>query len=223
MALSFLKKKEPESMPTGRGSIPVDRVSELSGKGFPEHEMIDILRKEGYAADEIDKAMTQVLKLGVSGTSQPTMTGPSDLPTLEQIQPSQALMPQIPETSLPQEYYQSYQPQPQQQQYASEEYIEYLIKERVGEVDQKINDFAVRHEELEKRMEDVTSQLNNIIQARTSEEQLILTKIDSFKDVLSDLAIRMESLEKAFKDTLPALIESVRALCDLVQRLKREE
>lgn len=216
MALSFLKKKEPEIMPTGKGSLPIDRVTELSGKGFPEHEMIDILRKEGYAADEIDKAMTQVLKLGVTGTSQPSMAGPSDLPSLEQFQPQQQQMPQIPETSLPQEYYQP-------QQGASEEYIDYMIKERVGPVDQKINDFAVKHEELEKRLTEVSSQLNNIIQARTSEEQLILTKVDSVKDGLDDLVIRNESLEKAFKDTLPALIESVRALSDLVQRLKREE
>jgi len=217
MALSFLKKREPETMESsGRGSLPIDRINELSGKGFPEHEMIDILRKEGYAADEIDKAMTQVLKLGVTGSPQPSMSGPSELPSLEQMQPMQQQMPQIPEASLPQEYYQP-------QQGASEEYIEYMIKERVGVVDQKINDFTIKHDELEKRLADVSSQLNNILQARTSEEQLILTKVDSIKDGLDDLVIRNESLEKAFKDTLPALIESVRSLSDLVQRLKREE
>jgi hypothetical protein len=32
---------------------------------------------------------------------------------------------------------------------------------------------------------------------------------------------RIAGLEKAFKDALPALIESVRALSDVVQRMKK--
>jgi hypothetical protein len=39
---------------------------------------------------------------------------------------------------------------------------------------------------------------------------------------MNEVNMRMASLEKAFKETLPALIESVRSLSDLVQRLKRE-
>jgi len=89
--------------------------------------------------------------------------------------------------------------------------------------DQKISEFVIKYTELEKRIGELNSQLTSMAQARTSEEQLILSKIDSFKEVMNDLNIRMGGMEKAFKDTLPALIESVRALSDLVGRLKREQ
>jgi hypothetical protein len=42
------------------------------------------------------------------------------------------------------------------------------------------------------------------------------------KDTMVEMTGRLSSLEKAFKDALPALIESVRSLTDLVQRVKRE-
>jgi len=216
MALPFLKKKVSEQMGgVGKGT-PSERVEELSAKGFPENEIIDILRKEGYGPDEIDKAMTQVLKLGVTGT--PTMTQSPELPQLEPLEPLPQQMPQMPETSIPEQYY---YPQ-QQQQYTSEEYVDFLVKERVGEVDHKIDEFLVKQAELEKRLAEVNNQMTALVQTRTSEEQMILSKLDSYKDVMNDVTIRMGSLEKAFKETLPALIESVRALSDLVQRMKRE-
>lgn len=211
-----MKKKESGFAPSAGRGTPSERVGELSAKGFPESEIIDVLRKEGYGPDEIDKAMTQVLKLGVTG--QPTSpSGPSDLPQLEPLEPLPQQMPQLPETSIPEQYY-----YPQQQQYSSEEYVDFLVKERVGEVDNKITEFNVRYSELEKRLAEVNSQITALVQTRTSEQQMILSKLDSYKDVMNDVTIRMGSLEKAFKETLPALIESVRALSDFVQRMKRE-
>ena len=46
-------------------------VKELSDKGFSEPEMIDVLRKEGFSAEEIDRGLTQALELKVSGTPEP--------------------------------------------------------------------------------------------------------------------------------------------------------
>src|SRR3989344_4490269 len=219
MALPFMKNRAtPPSMSAGKG-FPSERVGELSAKGFPEGEIIDVLRKEGYGPEEIDRAMTQVLKLGVPGGGQNMSQGPSELPQLEPLEPMAQQMPQMPETSIPEQYY---YPQQQQQQYSSEEYVDFLVRERVGEVDHKINEFMVKHAELEKRLAEVNNQMTALVQTRTSEEQMILSKLDSFKDVMNDVTIRMGSLEKAFKETLPALIESVRALSDLVQRMKRE-
>jgi DNA-binding transcriptional MerR regulator len=216
MAFQLFGKKEPERMPTaGKGYIPVDRVKDLASKGFSEPDMIDVLRKEGFSADEIDKALTEALKAGVAGITAPAAQPAPALPTLEQIQPAQPQMPQIPETSLPTQYY-------EQQQYAPEEYVEYLVKERTAEIDEKISEFMVRYEELEKRMAEVHEQINVMTKTRTSTEELILSKIESSKDLVSDVDMRLNSLEKAFKETLPALIEAVRTLSDLVQRVKKE-
>lgn len=244
----FFKKKEPEKMAlSGKGNVPVDRVRDLATRGFSEPDMIDTLRKEGYAADEIDRALTDALKMGVGGVAPPKTEGPSQasLPQLESFQPATAELPQMPETSLPQDFsqqqfsqdlqqltqhpaaqqQQSWPQQPQQQQqqsYGAEEYIEYLVKERMGDVDDKVKEFTIRYQELEKRMAAAYDQLNSLSQTRASEQQQILNKMEAWKDVLQDVDDRMSGLEKAFKDTLPPMIESVRALSDLVERLKGE-
>ncbi|HLC39693.1 MAG TPA: hypothetical protein VJJ76_02320 [archaeon] len=226
----FFKKKEPESISfSGKSMVPLERVRDLATRGFSEPDMIDTLRKEGYSPDEIDRALTDALKQGVSGLAPPrTEQTPAVLPQLEQFQPTIAALPQMPETSLPsqtQEYMQQWsQPaQPQQQQsYATEEYIEYLVKDRMSDVDEKVQEFTIRYQELEKRLQAVYDQLSALTQTRTSEQQQILNKLENWKDVLQDMDVRMTGLEKAFKDTLPPLIESVRSLSDLVERLKRE-
>lgn len=221
MALFAFGKKRPEELPAlGRGRIPADRVNELSSKGFSEPEMIDILRKEGFSADEIDKALTSALKVGVSGAGQSGMSTEAaeqrlpELPADEM--PQEPSMPVIPETSLPQEYYYP------QAQHSAEEYVNYLVKEKMQNVDQRINEFMIKNKELDKKMDELHEQLLNIAQSRTGEQQQILLKLESFKDMIEEMSLMMGSLEKAFKDTLPALIESIRALSDLAQRFKRE-
>jgi hypothetical protein len=62
--MALFKKKEPETMTTGKGA-PIDRVKDLSTRGFSEPDMIEVLRKEGYNPEEIDSALTEALKEGV--------------------------------------------------------------------------------------------------------------------------------------------------------------
>lgn len=220
--LPFLKKKEQHA---GKAFAPTDRVRELANKGFSEPEMIDVLRKEGYTPEAIDTALTQTVKTNITASppqSQPMQQYPmsqyepqqqEQLPTLEELTPK-VQMPQIPEQPLPQEYY--------QQQYPTEDYIDYIVQARVSEVNEKLNEFNIRHQEMEKRMNAIAENLTQLLQTRSGENQQILSRIDSFTDTMNDVNIRMGSLEKVFKETLPALIESVRMLSDLVQRVKRE-
>jgi hypothetical protein len=217
MPLPFLQQK-PETIKKG---VPVDRVRELSSKGFSEVDIIDILRKDGYSPDEIDAALTEALKLGVAGISPPTKDEVG-LPKLEELQPKQALL-EVPETSLPEEYsyYSTPYAQPEQQAYPSEDYIEFVVKEKTAELDDKLREFVIKYSELEKRFSEVHEQLNEIAKAKTSGEQLIATRLDELKSILADMETRLAGLEKAFKDALPALIESVRALSDVVQRMKK--
>jgi len=209
----------------GKGYAPVDRVQQLMSRGFSESDVIDVLRRDGFSAEEIDSALTQAVKSGVRGETpaqeaQPVFPPRQEqqaeqypaLPTIEQLKPQQA-GPVVPETSLPSEYYQSY---------PTEEYVDYAINERMQEVNRQMNEFAVRYNELEKKMEEIKNQLNMIVQGRSGEQQQIITKVEGVGEGMEDITTRLSSLEKAFKETLPALIESVRALSDLVQRMKRE-
>lgn len=209
MALPFLKKAPS----TAERGIPADRVRELTSKGFSELEVIDVLRKEGYSPEEIDRALSQALKGGITAAPAATPVAEPKLPTLEEIAPK-IEMPEMPETPLPEEYY--------AETYPTEEYIEYVVKEKIGETKKSVDEISLKAKELEKRMENLHEQINVLIQTRSSEQNQILNRIDSFKEAMADIEIRLGGMEKAFKETLPALIESVRALSDLVQRLKRE-
>ncbi len=215
--LPFIKKKEPE-MIAGKGYPPIDRVKEMAGRGFSEPEMIDVLRREGFSAEEIDRALSQALRIGVTSQSPaPTVNpNPSHLPTLEELMPTEPPQgnPQIPETSLPQDYY--------EQNYSTEEYFDTLIQSRVSGWTEKINEFAVRYEEIEKRVATIQDQLSELSKIRSGEQQEILNKIDVFSETVTDSNTRITSLERAFKEILPALIESVRGLSDLVQKMKKE-
>lgn len=220
MALPFLKNP----LAKGKGSIPVERVRDLTGRGFSEVEVIDVLRKEGYSPEEIDNALTQSLKFAATTSAQPQQQpveyprSEPTLPTLEELIPrTQQQTPQIPETSLPQEYYQSVQ-----QNYPTEEYVDYVVQARMGEITQKITEFSVKSQEIERRIQEVSDRISEIMSLRNAEQTQILSKIETFKEGVGDIEIRIGGLEKAFKETLPALIESVRALTDLVQRFKRE-
>jgi DNA-binding transcriptional MerR regulator len=219
MALSFLKKA-----PQAEKGIPVDRVRELTSKGFSELEVIDVLRKEGYSPEEIDKSLSQAMRGGITSTPQHQLQpiaqkpeGPK-LPTLEEIAPKQTEMPEIPDTQMSEEEYADFE----QESYPTEEYIEYVVKEKMSESKKSIDEITMKAKDLEKRMETLHEQINVLIQTRTSEQTQLLNRIDSFRGVMEDVEIRLGGMEKAFKETLPALIESVRALSDLVQRLKRE-
>ncbi len=219
MALPFLKGSK------GKGTVPVERVRDLTGRGFSEVEVIDVLRKEGYSAGEIDGALTQAMKFAATSSVQleqqtiEYQKNEPTLPTLEEILPKQQQQQnlQVPETSLSQEYYQNYQ-----QNYPTEEYVDYVVQARMGEINQKVTEFSVKAQEIERRIQEVSDRINEIMSLRNAEQTQILSKIETFGEGVDDIETRMGSLEKAFKETLPALIESVRALTDLVQRLKRE-
>lgn len=138
------------------------------------------------------------------------------LPTIEELsgktkEKTQQLA--VPETSLPDEYYHGY---------PTEEYIDYVIQENMGDINQRINGFSIRQAELEKRIIEMNERLKDISKVRSGEQQQIINKIDGFTETVNDVNMRTANLEKAFRETLPALIESVRALSDLVQRMKRE-
>lgn len=216
VGLPFFKKKEEPVV--GKGEVPVERVKEMSSRGFSEPEIIDVLRKEGYSPKEIDQAFSLVLKsnIGEEKSKKEKKEAKKEeikLPTLQEIVPK-PVEPEIPETTLPQEYY----------QYSAEEYANYIdsiVQARVSEVSGKITELSAKYDEVKKQIEKIVEQLGEMTKERVGEEKRLLNRIDSFKESLEELNIKVGSLERAFKETLPALIESVRALSDLVQRIKK--
>jgi DNA-binding transcriptional MerR regulator len=211
--LPFLRKKEvKEEVRIGKGFVPVDRVRELSERGFAESEIIDILRAEGFSPSEVDKALTQAIKLRVEepAPKPPEKKEELKLPTVEEIKPKPPEAPKVPEVTLPAEYY------------PSTEYIDYVVRERMREVDTRLAEISRRYEELAKRITELDVSLREVTRARPEEEKLVVGRLAEVAENVKDMSIRLGSLEKAFKDTLPALIDSVRALTDLVESLRKK-
>ena len=231
--LGLGKKKEPEKMKlVGKGFLPLDKVKDLSGKGFSEPEIIDVLRKEGFSAEEIDRALTQALKIGVTG-EEPTQ----GIPTLRELQsqsvpsfeepaysseyPLQPEYPPQPETEFPQQMQYPTEGYPAEG-YSPEELVESIVQERMVELDEKLKEFREKHTNLERKIMDIHNTLSMLSKERSQRDDALIDKLDSMKENLLDIEAKISSLEKTFKDALPALIESVRALTDLVQRFKKE-
>jgi len=229
---------------TGRGFSEIDTIDVLRREGFSPDEIDRALEQKiregtvggGVATTprmaaaplpDIGRADFQSLGQTFEQSQQgPTPTFPPsnrretprlELPTIEELGGLGGKSGQegfaVPETSLPSEYYQSY---------PTEEYIDYVIQEHMQDINDKLNIFTSRYKELEDRILEMSEHLKNMSTVQTGEEQRIVNRIEGFGDILNDVNMRMAGLEKAFKETLPALIESVRALSDVVQRLKRE-
>jgi len=213
--LPFLKKKEPEIM-KGKGFVPVDKVKELASRGFSEAEIIDTLRREGFSPKEIDEALTQAIKTMVVKEEPKEIphveTTTKLLPTFSDISvEKKKTMPELPETSLPEEYY---------YEVPTEEYIDALIEARVSELKEKLTQISSKYEDLEKKIETLSSNLNELFSKKSEEYNRILDKIEEMTKSFEEFSLRVGALERAFKEALPALIESVRALSDLVAKLK---
>ena len=207
MVLNFLSKKK------GVGRIPVDRVQELSSHGFSDQEIIDILRKEGYSTQEISTAMTQAMTSKISESKEDTK-----VPKMEDIMKEDEKEPSI-----------DYDPTQYQEsanyQYTPDDYINYidsLIQARMSDVVTQISSISSKYRELENKISLLTENMKEILNSKLSEENKILNQLDEINKSINEMSVRIGGLEKAFKETLPALIESVRALSDLVQRVKRE-
>ncbi|MEM5843917.1 MAG: hypothetical protein QXX07_02610 [Candidatus Aenigmatarchaeota archaeon] len=222
MPVPLTKKEEVLPKPS-----VLSRIEELSSRGLSEIEIIDTLRKEGYSPDEIDKGLTEALKFSATQPKAPPLPKPKEEPKKLPSPPEPPKlpaslpaplelpsepMPQIPEISVQQDYFYP--------EYTTEEYIDYMIKEKTEELNRKISEFMLKQKELEAKILSLHEKLSEVSQTKVTEQQLIGTKIDSLREIIEEMNIRLESLEKAFKETLPALIESIRTLSELTQKLK---
>ena len=157
------KKKPEEVTKSGKGHVPTERVRGLSDKGFSEPEIIDVLRKEGYSAEEIDRSLTQVLRISVTGGPKEP---PERLPTLRELRAQEApqettptfpefretkpIKPEMPEPSM--QYYPA-------AEYDTEELIESVVQERMGELDEKLVEFKTKYSDLERKILDIHHRL----------------------------------------------------------------
>lgn len=104
-----------------------------------------------------------------------------------------------------------------------EELIEELIEEKWGGVDDKINEWEKKLEELETKFSDMKEDVDDIKGLQKESKKVISDKVEKFGSDIIDIETRMMSLEKAFKEFLPTLTDNVRTLSDLVEKMKKKD
>lgn len=234
----FGTKKESK---IGKGEIPTEKVKTLLNRGFSEIEIIDLLRKDGYSPQEIDKALIQAvneiktMQLQPQQTSQMSQAIETSKSRLQQSQSS------IQETKDTSQQVSSQQPQiqtlaqsqstqiieqkseaqqPQIDYISLEEYIEYLLREKTQEINKRLMEINLRHKELEERILNLRNEIEDMSTKSKEDINKILNEIRITRDNINDLSIKVEALGKTLKELLPSLIESVKLLSEIIQKLK---
>ncbi|MEM5821086.1 MAG: hypothetical protein QXP34_02055 [Candidatus Aenigmatarchaeota archaeon] len=234
----FGSKKETK---VGKGEIPVEKVKNMLNRGFSEIEIIDQLRKEGYSPEEIDKALTQAInevKLAKQSiepmpqqfTSQQPLYQTASQPITSQQQPFQfqSQQPSQPQFSIQNQPSSTIETNLESNKeilenidYVSlEEYINYIIRDRVSELNRRLMEVNLKFKELEEKILNIREEMERATKENKDDLSKILNEIRLNRDNINDLAIKIDTLSKTLKELLPSLVESVRLLGEIVQKLK---
>jgi len=210
MAIPFLKGKPK--------APPIDRVKDLSSKGFSEIEIIDVLRKEGYSPQEIDLALSQVLKESIEKTAK------KEVSTQEQQSDITKRLEELAQATQTQTQTQSYlnytQSQISWEDYFS--YVDYIIQSRVNEIVNEVKLMEEKYQELQKRIEDIVSEVKNQKGKETELKSEISQNFYNLEKSIKDLSAKIEGMEEILKEILPTLIDSVRTLNSLLNTLTKK-
>ncbi|MEM5833975.1 MAG: hypothetical protein QXH68_01075 [Candidatus Aenigmatarchaeota archaeon] len=226
----FGSKKEKKE---GRGEIPTEKVKNFLNKGFSEIEIIDILRKEGYSPEEIDKALMQAsIEIKSSqlfqssqfqiSQSQSQPQSPPQTPQPPQLSPLQTQIvetKQAQPTSIQNEIKESFE-ESQIDYISLQEYIDYLLRSKTQEINKRLMEINLKFKELEERVLGLKEEIESVSKGTKEDLNKILNEIRLNRDNINDLSIKVETLNKTLKELLPSLIESVRLLSEIIQKLK---
>ncbi|MEM5870980.1 MAG: hypothetical protein QXX04_01275 [Candidatus Aenigmatarchaeota archaeon] len=226
----FGSKKEKKE---GRGEIPTEKVKNFLNRGFSEIEIIDILRKEGYSPEEIDKALMQAsIEIKSSqlfqssqfqiSQSQSQLQSPPQLPQPPQLSPLQTQIvetKQAQPTSIQNEIKESFE-ESQIDYISLQEYIDYLLRSKTQEINKRLMEINLKFKELEERVLGLKEEIESVSKGTKEDLNKILNEIRLNRDNINDLSIKVETLNKTLKELLPSLIESVRLLSEIIQKLK---
>lgn len=203
----FFKKKH-------RGEVPTEEVRTLSARGMSDRDIIKELKSKGYVYEDIEKAMLQAVKEGVS-SEQPQ---PSQFYAQQQVQ-RQPELPELPDVQQflppsPQEDYGSLElPADVQPELIIEELVEGVVQEKWHKLDERIE-----------KLENDLNAAKSVMQRAASQSPALPDGYDAaMADAahrLEDLEARIGGLEKAFKQFLPSLSKNIESLSGMIHEMK---
>ncbi len=211
----FFSKKKP------KGPVPVEEIQTMSRRGLSDREIIKKMKKQGYSYDEIEKAMLQAVKQGVSG-------GP-EFQEIKQPSPDSFSLDDLYQQPAPQQAAPMAQ-EPEQFQEINTENVnpEAIIEELIeGVIEEKWEKFNKKIKEQEQNLENVSTlirQLEQKLQAVKTDSipKELELRSDVLNNRLDDLEVRIGGLEKAFKQFLPSLTRNIENLSAIIHEMKQK-
>lgn len=212
----FFKKKNATK--AGKHNIPVEDVRHMTKKGMSDKDIIKHLKSQGYSYEQIETAMLQAVKSGVT-EEQPTFrkTEP-ELPefesfyTQEEEQMPFETLPEL-DSDLPQEI--------EDPNIMLEELVE-------GIIDEKWIKFEENMRKIETDIDKVRAEIRQFETRVEASKKEVPTKELEFKisdlnEKIEDIDARVGGLEKAFKQFLPSLTRNIESLSKMIHEMKTKQ
>lgn len=115
------------------------------------------------------------------------------------------------------------EPEPPMQEITIEELIEGIVNERWQEFEERLTDFDKRDLQLQSQIEDLRKKLKEINVVLAERDKGLAGKLDDFGESMENIESRIGSIEKVFKEILPDLTENIKAMSEVVEKIKEEK
>lgn len=182
--------------------VPQEEIDQLISQGTSDRDIIKKLKSEGYSYQDIENAMMNAVKVGVSDT------GGSSFPEA----PS-APVPKIPDD------FSDIDPS-NVEELSPEQIVEELIE---GVVDSKWKKFDEKIEMFNTEINSIKESLRDKPSDKSRDYGEYEERLGAMSSKIDELSARVGGLEKAFKQFLPSLTKNIESLSNIIHEMKMKE
>ncbi len=209
--------------------LPVDEIVSMRSSGISDKDIIKKLKEMGYSYDEIEKAMIESLKGEVSPATETLMQAKPDAPEAKTAEPSVGEIyeekPEETESDIPPETI--VEPSSAvglfdegDAELSIEELVEGVVNEKWEIFEKELRNIKYDYEKMIKELDEMRKAIYRISEEKKNPE--IERKLMLFDRKIENIDARVSGLEKAFKQFLPSLIQNIRTLSELVNKMKEK-
>lgn len=196
MAFSFgdlFKKKKGEDVmpPPVSSALPVSQVSSLKSQGYPNDQIIDYLKTQGFSSAQIYDAISQAEARTPAEPYSPSLR---EEPAMPEMPSRQAPAPSVDRT---------------------EEVVESIVEEKWSGVSKELSKFKEWQDVVDSRLDKFEQGISDLRQDVESLHKAIVSKISDYDRSLMDVGTEIKAMEKVFSKVLPDLTESVSKLSQM--------
>jgi DNA-binding transcriptional MerR regulator len=195
------------SSPAAIAHSLVPKILQMADSGMAEGEIVSHLKAEGYAFEEIDAALAEALKSGVSGRPPQAETFHPPQPELHAPSLQQQILPphQLTQDEIIEKKFEEI-----------EEITEALVDEKMEKIMQKVVLNKDIMNALKEKLEALTKAVTSTQETITSIKKQMEENRNETEAKFTEIDPRMNSLEKAFRDVVPSIVDSIRELKEIV-------